>query len=80
LVIQVYNPPRISPDGTFEGFIGSCVDITERKWAEQALRGANVELPLQIADSQRELEIVGRVLDSEKNRRERAEHTQKKPA
>jgi PAS domain S-box-containing protein len=30
--------PRYSSDGSFEGFIGSCVDITEHKRAQQALR------------------------------------------
>lgn len=30
--------PRFAPDGTFEGYIGSCFDITERKLAEEALR------------------------------------------
>jgi len=29
--------PRLSLDGTFAGFIGSCVDITDRKLAEEAL-------------------------------------------
>ncbi|MEX0741220.1 MAG: PAS domain S-box protein, partial [Phycisphaeraceae bacterium] len=29
--------PRFSPDGTFTGYVGSCVDITERKHAEQQL-------------------------------------------
>jgi PAS domain S-box-containing protein len=70
--------PWLSTDGCFEGFIGSCVDITERKWAEQTLRGANVELELQIADSQNELESVQRALLSERTQRERAEHTLKK--
>jgi len=70
--------PRLSTDGSFEGFIGSCVDITERKWAEQALRGANVELELEIADSRYELEIVERALASEKTQREYAEKTLKK--
>ncbi|MCA9070056.1 MAG: PAS domain S-box protein, partial [Planctomycetaceae bacterium] len=27
--------PRIKPDGTFQGFIGSCVDITDRKQSEE---------------------------------------------
>jgi PAS domain S-box-containing protein len=70
--------PRFAPDGSFEGFIGSCVDITERKWAEQALRGAFVELELQVADSRCELEAVERALDSEKTRREQAEDVLKK--
>jgi PAS domain S-box-containing protein len=29
--------PRFNPDGDFAGYIGSCVDITERKLAEEAL-------------------------------------------
>src|SRR5262249_54471605 len=48
--------PRLIPDGTFLGYAGSCVDITERKWAEQALRGAFDELEMQVADSHCELE------------------------
>jgi PAS domain S-box-containing protein len=30
--------PRFAPDGDFAGYLGSCVDITERKWTEEALR------------------------------------------
>ncbi len=30
--------PRSNPDGSFDGFIGSCLDVTERKLAEEALR------------------------------------------
>jgi PAS domain S-box-containing protein len=29
--------PRFQPDGSFAGYIGSCVDITEQKLAEEAL-------------------------------------------
>ena len=29
--------PRFNDDGTFAGYIGSCVDVTERKRAEEAL-------------------------------------------
>jgi PAS domain S-box-containing protein len=32
--------PRYMPDGTFAGFIGSCIDITERKLMEAELRRA----------------------------------------
>ena len=31
--------PRINPDGSFAGYIGSAVDVTERKLAEEALTG-----------------------------------------
>ncbi len=30
--------PRVAPDGAFAGFIGSCIDITERRHAEEALQ------------------------------------------
>lgn len=30
--------PRIAPDGSFEGFVGSCVDITDRKRVEEEQR------------------------------------------
>ena len=29
--------PRFNRDGSFAGFIGSCVDVTDRKLAEEAL-------------------------------------------
>jgi len=36
--------PRFSPDGTFLGYIGSAIDITERKESEVALQRAHEEL------------------------------------
>jgi PAS domain S-box-containing protein len=36
--------PRFHPDGSFAGYIGSCVDVTERKLAEVALRGVGRKL------------------------------------
>ena len=30
--------PRFAPDGTFSGYIGSCIDITDRKRTEEELR------------------------------------------
>ena len=36
--------PRFSSDGEFLGFIGSCIDITERKESEEALEKAHQEL------------------------------------
>ena len=35
--IDDHGVPRFSVDGKFEGYIGSCVDITERKLAEEKL-------------------------------------------
>jgi PAS domain S-box-containing protein len=32
--------PRYRPDGAFAGYIGSCVDITPRKFADEALRAS----------------------------------------
>jgi PAS domain S-box-containing protein len=29
--------PRFNPDGSFAGYIGSCIDVTERKMAQEAL-------------------------------------------
>jgi len=36
--------PRFEPDGTFVGFIGTCIDITERKEAEGRLRQLSSQL------------------------------------
>lgn len=36
--------PRFSSDGTFLGFIGSCIDLTERKESEVELKQAHEEL------------------------------------
>ena len=30
--------PRFAPDGIFSGYIGSCIDITDRKQIEEELR------------------------------------------
>jgi signal transduction histidine kinase len=38
--------PRYSTDGAFYGYVGGCVDITDRKNAEQTLRGVNRRLIL----------------------------------
>ncbi len=33
-----YGVPRFEPDGAFCGYIGACIDITERKTSEETLR------------------------------------------
>jgi PAS domain S-box-containing protein len=35
--------PRYSPDGSFVGYIGSCVDINDRKTAENSLMAAKIQ-------------------------------------
>jgi PAS domain S-box-containing protein len=36
--------PRSGPDGSFEGYIGSCIDVTDRKRAEESLAGMGRKL------------------------------------
>jgi PAS domain S-box-containing protein len=36
--------PRFNPDGSFAGYIGSCIDVTEQKRAEEQLRQAQADL------------------------------------
>jgi PAS domain S-box-containing protein len=36
--------PRVGPDGSFTGYIGSCIDITEMKVAEEGLRNLSGKL------------------------------------
>jgi PAS domain S-box-containing protein len=36
--------PRFKPDGSFAGYIGSCLDITDRKLAEEALASVGYRL------------------------------------
>jgi PAS domain S-box-containing protein len=38
------GPPRFRPNGSFAGYISSCVDITERKQFEQDMHAMNEEL------------------------------------
>jgi len=42
--VYVSATPRFSSDGRFLGYIGSCLDITQRKGSEEQLRKANEEL------------------------------------
>src|SRR5262249_30565122 len=53
--------PRFDADGAFKGYIGSCIDISDQKRVEGALR-----------DSQRELRaLTGRLLRAQETERRR---------
>lgn len=44
--------PRFDPDGSFAGYMGSCIDITERKLAEEALADIGRRL-IQVQEQER---------------------------
>jgi PAS domain S-box-containing protein len=58
--------PRFDPDGTFAGYIGSCIDITERKLAEESLATIGRRL---IEAHEAERTWIGRELHDDINQR-----------
>jgi PAS domain S-box-containing protein len=48
--------PRYTTKGEFSGYIGSCLDITERKTVEQALRVAHSDMERRVRERTAELE------------------------
>lgn len=56
--------PRFSPTGEFLGFIGSCVDITDRKGLEGEIRALNRDLERRVQDRTQDLEEANRNLES----------------
>ncbi|MGH7452228.1 MAG: PAS domain S-box protein, partial [bacterium] len=65
--------PRFSPNGDFAGYIGLCLDITERKRAEEALRRAHDELEIKVEERSTDLSKAIEALQSEITERKRAE-------
>jgi len=58
--------PRPSPGGAFDGYIGSCIDVTERKLAEETLAGIGCRL---IAAHEEERTWIARELHDDFNQR-----------
>ena len=58
--------PRLSPEGLFAGYIGSCIDVTESKLAEEALGGMGRRL---IEAHEEERTWVARELHDDINQR-----------
>lgn len=58
--------PRFNEDGTFAGYIGSCIDVTERKRAEEALSTIGRRL---IEAHEEERAWIGRELHDDINQR-----------
>jgi PAS domain S-box-containing protein len=60
--------PRHMHDGTFSGYIGSCIDITERKKAEETLRANEAKLRVTHAQIQ---DLAGRLITAQEVERSR---------
>ena len=58
--------PRFNQDGSFAGYIGSCIDVTDRKLAEEALSGVNSKL---IEAQERERARISRELHDDISQR-----------
>jgi PAS domain S-box-containing protein len=58
--------PRFNADGSFAGYIGSCIDITERKLAEETLAGMSRKL---LEAQEQERRRIARELHDDINQR-----------
>ena len=62
--IQDDGCPRYDSKGEFVGYIGHCLDITERKQAEEELRQHRDNLEELVAHRTAELEVANRELEA----------------
>lgn len=56
--------PRFSPEGSFLGYIGSCIDISDRKLAEAEIRQFNASLEQRVKERTVQLEETNQELES----------------
>jgi PAS domain S-box-containing protein len=61
-----FGVPRFNPDGSFAGYIGSCLDMTERKMAEEALASLSGRL---IEVQEEECRRIAREIHDDYNQR-----------
>lgn len=65
--------PRFSPEGIFAGYIGSCIDITERKRAEKLIADYYQILENKVYERTTELAETNALLEREINERKQTE-------
>lgn len=56
--------PRFTPDGEFLGYIGSCIDISDRKQAEERIRQINEELEFRVKQRTEQLQATNKELEA----------------
>ncbi|WP_179228352.1 PAS domain-containing protein [Leptolyngbya ohadii] len=59
-----HGVPRFTPDGEFLGYIGSCIDIHDRKQAEDQIRRMNEELESRVKQRTEQLQATNKELEA----------------
>ena len=59
-----HGVPRYAPDGTFEGYVGGCLDIHDQKEAEEKTRRAEVSFQLMRSQEEERRHIARELHDS----------------